>query len=577
MATDKKKRDVVALASVALALALLIVANLVADRVFKRWDLTQEKRYSLSDPFYNIIRGLEDPLKITYYVSENVPAEFEVYKRDLLDKLNEIQTGSEGRIQVEIVDPNKDPKLMQALVKENPQIKVTLPSIQKDRKVLTNFVTAIRLTYQAKPTVLLARVGTADGLEYLLGSQITTLTLKEKPVIAIHFPPSRRPGPAAQQQPGTFEWIAETPATLDDKYDKRVVHLVEGSSIPPSTRLLILIRPKNLSDRARYEIGKYLAEGGRVLLVSSPWEINVQTGIVEKVQSRLEDDLREWGVGFVPALVCDESNVALLPRVIQKDGIQLYQMQPHPFFVKIQPQNVDQGSDNPITRFLPGLVMPYTSAVMLDEEKARAAGFTAEVLAKTSPRTWTEPLPQFVDLNVGSKPPAKFDAQRAMFARLTGQFPFAWEGMSPPAWPVGEEGPKKKEPAAELKKAEGMLFVLPCPEAFSFFFLNQGMEDPQLRDDFAGNFALLLNVAENCALGDELVKMRIKRYETRAIKKFEEEGGETRRNLLKAIAILGVPAVVIAFAVAYWLMRREAQLSYERTFAKTTGPSSFGA
>ncbi|MCW8132231.1 MAG: GldG family protein [Planctomycetota bacterium] len=578
MATDKQQRDILAGVSVVLVFAVVIVANLISDRVFKRWDLTAEGRYSLSEPFHRIVQGLDEPLKLTYYISDEVPAEFEVGKRDILDKLGEVKTASNGRILLEIVDPGKDPKAMQALIKENPQARVTLPSIQKDKKVLTSFVTAIRLTYKDNPTVLLPRVGSADGLEYMLASQITRLSLKEKPVIAVYYPPTRRGLPSQKPVEG-FEWIANSPMALDEKYDKRQVHFVEGSSIPPNTRLLILIRPKNLSDRARYEITRYLAEGGRVMLIANPWDINLETGIVERATSRLEDDIRELGVSWVPAFVCDESNVPLLPRVKNMPGnISYYEMEPHPYFVKVQPQNVDQGGDNPITRFLPGLVMPYTSAFVVNDEKAKEAGFTIETLMKTSPRSWTTPLPQFLELNVSSKPPAKFDNPRPLFLKVEGQFPCAWDGKSPPAWPEADEDPnrkKEKPPAVTLAKQKGMLFLFPCPEAFHPFFLEQGLRDPQLRDEFQGNLTLLLNVAENCALGEELVNMRIKRYEVRAINKFDEEGGDKRRNLLKIAMIGGMPLLVVAFALAYWWMRRGAQVDYERTFAKTSGPSSF--
>jgi ABC-type uncharacterized transport system involved in gliding motility auxiliary subunit len=580
MATNKKSRDAYALISVALTLAAVFLANRIADRVYARWDLTEEKRYSLSEPFYNIIRGLQDPLKITYYISESVPADFEVGKRDILDKLNEIKTASGGRIILEVVDPSKDKKMMQELLKEDPGVVFRYPSIEKDRKVLTDFTSAVRLTYQEKPTVLMPRVFSSDGIEYVLGSRIVSLTLKEKPIVAVHFPLPKSGGARQKQEGGSFEWILKTNWALDEKYDKRYTPFAEGNAIPPGTKLLILIRPKNLSDRSRYEITKYLAEGGRVLLVSSPWEIGLDTGLIEKVTTRLEDDIREMGVTWVPAFVCDESNIPLLPRIQQQGNVQFYEMQPHPFFVKIQPFNMDQKSDNPITRLLPSLVMPYTSAFTVNEEKAKAGGFNVETLARTSPRSWTEPLPQFLDMGLGAKAPAKFDNPRPVLLRVTGQFPFAWEGKSPPAWPETEEeeGKKKpKEPAAALTKKEGMLFLFSCPESFHGFFLDQAKNDPQLQQDFRGNVSVLLNVAENCALGDQLVNMRIKRYETRAIKKFEEEGGDTRRNLLKLALIAGVPLLVVAFALAYWYMRRGAQVDYERTFAKTTGPSSFSA
>ena len=80
MAIHKGARDTTALVSLILALAVLIIANLVADRGFLRVDLTDGGRYSLSEPFRHIVGRLEAPAKLTYYVSGTVPIWFEQVK-----------------------------------------------------------------------------------------------------------------------------------------------------------------------------------------------------------------------------------------------------------------------------------------------------------------------------------------------------------------------------------------------------------------------------------------------------------------------------------------------------------------
>ena len=47
-------------------LAIIVVANVLADRYNKSYDSTANKRYSLSDQTAKIVKGLKQPLMVTY-------------------------------------------------------------------------------------------------------------------------------------------------------------------------------------------------------------------------------------------------------------------------------------------------------------------------------------------------------------------------------------------------------------------------------------------------------------------------------------------------------------------------------
>ena len=582
MAVNKESRNLFTLLSAGLALGVLVVSNLLADRVFLRLDLTEEGRYSLSRPFYSILSKLESPLKLTYYVSEKVPAEFETGKRDLMDKLREIETAAKGKVVLELVDPTHDEALKKKLAEESPYMVSSVKSVEKDKVSVANFYSVLRLTYQHKPPIPYPRVYNAEELEYLLANGILALTQKEKPVISIYAPRPPRPRtPGASAPPSDgFEWLFQA-KILDERFDKRRVEFTEASSIPEKTRLLIVLRPKALSERAQYEITRYLAQGGKVCFISSPWEIDLEYGNIEPVKSGLDGYLGTLGVGWVPAFVCDESN-APLPRIKKVQALEFMEYEPHPFFVRVLPQNLDLG--NPITRFLPSLVLPYSSAFTLDAEKSAALGLTLDILAKTSDHSWTEPVGAFLDVRKPIQSPAKYDRPRPVFLRLTGRFPFPWAGKTLPEWPApdprGTAGadPAKKgapQPVPALEDGggaqEGMLFLFACPESFHGTYLFH----PKLQETFTGNGNVLLNVIETCGLGDDLVKIRTKRYETRGIQKFEGKDGETKRNAIKLALVIIVVLLVLAFAVVRWAFRRDRQVRYERGFSASTGPSSF--
>ena len=91
----------------------------------------------------------------------------------------------------------------------------------------------------------------------------------------------------------------------------------------------------------------------------------------------------------------------------------------------------------------------------------------------------------------------------------------------------------------------------------------------------SGNISMLLNLTESMSYGDDLIKLRVKHYETRIISKLSGDENEQLRKIWKVLLIIAVPVLVLLFAVYRFILRRISQLSYERKFAGSIGPSSF--
>src|ERR1043165_10248991 len=194
------KRDAVIWGSGAVALLLAILINLMADKFPRRFDLTAEKKYSVSQELKNILSKLDDQAKITYYVYANFQ-EFAQYKRNMLDKLGEVKNASGGKIELEVVsiDPNdpKDEQLLKELKQKGFESQAN--TSQKDEMKLSIFYSGLKLTYKDKDTEYLPRMWEADELEYELASRLSPWTLKEKAVAAIDSPPPA-PDPRTQKR-----------------------------------------------------------------------------------------------------------------------------------------------------------------------------------------------------------------------------------------------------------------------------------------------------------------------------------------------------------------------------------------
>ena len=85
MATNKIK----ALKQFGIVFLALIVINLISHFFFKRFDLTQDKRYTLSETTLNIIKNVDSPLYIDVYLDGNFPPEFKRLQNETKQLLEE--------------------------------------------------------------------------------------------------------------------------------------------------------------------------------------------------------------------------------------------------------------------------------------------------------------------------------------------------------------------------------------------------------------------------------------------------------------------------------------------------------
>jgi gliding-associated putative ABC transporter substrate-binding component GldG len=100
MTTSKKNN----LKSVLIILAVVVLANVIGNSFFHRFDLTKDKRYTLSPTSLNIIKQVQNPLSIKVYMQGDLPAEFKRLQQETKQLLEEFQAYN-SNIVFEFVDP----------------------------------------------------------------------------------------------------------------------------------------------------------------------------------------------------------------------------------------------------------------------------------------------------------------------------------------------------------------------------------------------------------------------------------------------------------------------------------------
>src|SRR6187431_919281 len=100
MTTSKKNN----IQSLLILIAILLVLNVISGYFFHRFDLTKDKRYTLSPTSLNIIKQVENPLYVKIYLQGDLPAEFKRLQSETRDLFEEFQSYNKN-IFFEFVDP----------------------------------------------------------------------------------------------------------------------------------------------------------------------------------------------------------------------------------------------------------------------------------------------------------------------------------------------------------------------------------------------------------------------------------------------------------------------------------------
>jgi hypothetical protein len=567
MATNKRVRDSLVLVAIFAAVLLTVTLNILADKKFWRKDLTSEGRYSLSEPFRNILSRLKYPAKVTYYISGSVPTHVENVKRDILDTLREIETAAAGKVKLEIIDPTDDEQLLAMLDQKNARI--TTQEQKNEQYTFAVVYSAIKIVYGAKGNVPVRSINSAGDLEYILGSELSMLTLEDKPLVTLNLPmPPGMDGRGDQRIQTGFEWInPKSPRIELAKFAYHYDGLSQTGAIPSKTSLLVLVQPEFLHERQQYEVIRYLASGGNVLLLTSPVKIARSTSIyqLQQINSGLEKYLNSCGVTIDNNIIGDAICVQ------HKGG----SPGPYPALVRLLPQNFNQLSG--LTRMMPSIFMPVPTAIQLDEQRLQQSNLKSEVLATTSEQSWSI---KFKKDFIPERPiredltAKKFEGKKNVLVALSGQFPFPYDGQAIPDWPRPQQAEPDTRPPAQAERASitpkpGRMIVCSAPDAFSQFYTLDPDNSPE------HNERLFFNILEDMTTGSDLARIRTKMYETRNINTLPGKDNDGKRNAIKFLLVFGVPLLVILFALARSLLRRRTQQNYERKLANVSGPSSF--
>jgi len=536
MASRKIKQGSSAVFYASLVIGILVLANIVASRLFARVDLTQDQIYTLSDASKHLVATLPDRLTVKAFISSDLPPQVQSISRYLRDTLEEYARNSGGRMVWEALDPGKDDKSKE----QARRLKVfpaKLSVMEKTKVSVTESYLGVAFQYGGKVESI-PFAADINTLEYQISSTIRRLMGKRMKVgfTAGHGEPSLSHGLTAAR-----EALKE--------YDAVTVDLAQGKTpIPEDVDLLVMVGPRQpLAERALYEIDRFLMQGKSVAMFVDGMLLETPKGQFQPGQTPprvarpnvigIRGMLQYHGVKLAQDLIMDRQN----QRVMLPAGNNQRVVTNYPAF----PIVTSLSRDNPITRRLRGYVSIFPSSVELTPEAQQGkAGIKATTLASSSAGSWRQTgLFLFDPLRPPS--PTKEAGPFKLAVLLQGTFHSFFAGKPVPA-PGPARPPTEKDPTPTTRGPKS-------PPTTRLVVVG---DSDLIQDQFLGlnqaNLMLLLNTVDYLAEDETMIGIRGKSQTRRPLKDLTEG----KVTLAKWINIIGLPVLFVVLGVFRWRLRR---------------------
>jgi ABC-2 type transport system permease protein len=318
-----KKQNIVQLL---LTLAIVVLTCYIGSFLYVRADLTQEKRYTLSDVSKKVLKTLPDAIYIKVYLYGDMPLGFKKLSNNVKETLDEFRLVAGDNIQYQFVDPyeNKDSKLFQSMVKElydkgiqPTNVKIKGKNGEMSEKLI---IPGMLLSYngiEIAVNLLSNNPGltaeqnlnnSIESIEYLLISNLKNITNKKLDKIAF----LEGQGELDQYQ------VGDITRELSNFYqiDRGSINGNYQSLAP--YKVVIITKPQQaFTEEDKFVLDQYIMNGGKVLWLTDVVNIDADSMVQGYSMAfipelNINDQLFKYGIRINPVLL-EDVQCAILP------------------------------------------------------------------------------------------------------------------------------------------------------------------------------------------------------------------------------------------------------------------------
>ncbi|MNK90847.1 ABC-type uncharacterized transport system [compost metagenome] len=428
------------LKTLGITIFILVVLNVLGTLFFHRFDLTKDKRYTLSPTSLGILKQVKNPLSIKIYMAGDLPADFRRLQQETKQLLEEFQAYN-SNIVFEFVDPLENEEESDELTKSLFQkgltpINITVDDKGKQSQAMV-FPWAIAVYNNKEVNIPLLKnimgasttqkvIGSIQHLEYSIADAINKIAKdKQKKVAIIKGNGELRERHIANMLKQIHESYLIGPFTLDSVAKNPNGTLSELKKYD----LAIIAKPtEKFSDEEKEVLDQFIMNGGKTL-----WLIDQVTADMDSLYNdmgatlayprdlNLNDMFFKYGFRINPDLIKDEQGSPIKLATGEQGSATQYQ----DFIWKFAPQ-VFPTSQHPIVKNLGGIKFDFTNPI--DTLKN---GIKKTVLLQSSQYSKTIGSPVEVNLNMVTEKTTPQDylnkGNKPLAVLLEGSFHSAFE------------------------------------------------------------------------------------------------------------------------------------------------------
>lgn len=577
MPEKRKNLRLINIVQLLLGLVIIALVNIISSNLNTRFDLTSEKRYTLSEASRSLLSEIDDLVFFRVYLHGEFPAGFKRLERETRDMLNEFRafnrnieysfinpsettdTRERERIFRQLMEKGLEPTDLQVRTKDGASQRIIFPGAIASYRGRETPITLLSAQRGASPDEILNN--SIENLEFVLADAIRKLVTQRRPRIAFieGFSSLSR------------HELADATAALSDYYSVDRVQLneqlsslsdrVEVDSVTTRIRnkyeAIIIAKPDSaFSEKNKFIIDQFIMRGGKVFWLVDPVFASMDSLRANNETMGITNDLNltdmffKYGFRLNNDLVMDLNALPIPVRTGQMGNQPRFEFFPWYYFPILTPQ-----SNDPVVRNLNAIKTEFISSIDFVESPSRVE---KSVLLGSSQYSRTVRAPVLISLDIlGERPDQRLfnRSNIPVAAKISGTFESLYKNRVPPDISESSEIDFREEslPTKMIVVADGDVIrnqmqltqgnYLPLPLGFDRFTGQQ-----------FGNRDFVLNVMNYLTDDSGLITIRSRELKLRLLDRTKTENQRARWQLIN----VGLPVLlVLVFGIVQSAIRRK--------------------
>lgn len=387
---------------------LLLLVNVVAHYFYHRFDLTEDKRFTLSSAAERTVEAFESPVIIDILLDGKLPSEFAVLQKETVLLLEQFRAKNK-RIVYNLVNPLEEASTREQTIVDLQQLglKAASVTVEDDGKTTQELLFPwAMVNYQNKTfkvPLLKNKLGASaeerinnsvQNLEYAFTDAFKKLQLTKKKKIAV------------LKGNGQLEdaYLADFLTSIKDYYNIGAMTIDSTENNPSEVLeqlsgfdMVLMAKPTEaFSEKEKYVLDQYIVQGGKSLWLMDQVAIELdslfnETGsnVATRRDLNLDDFFFRYGVRINPVLVNDLYNS---PIVLANGEANESQYNPLPW---VYNPMVFTKDNHPINTNIEALRLQFSNAIDTLENTNKKT-----VLLRSSPLSKLEGTPKRIGFDI---------------------------------------------------------------------------------------------------------------------------------------------------------------------------------